>query len=130
MSIEEPEHPIDRCEQEAELRFLRSIVSNANDAILVTEAEPIDEPRPRIVYINGAFTRMTGYAPEEVVGTNFSDYVHPEDVERALEAFAGILNKPGGGRPVELRARHKDGSGAASRRWVATCSKTRAFAVW
>ncbi len=110
MSIEEPEHPIYGREQEAELRFLRSIVSNANDAILVTEAEPIDEPRPRIVYINGAFTRMTGYTPEELVGTNFSDYVHPEDAERVLRRFDEILNKPGVGRPVELRARHKDGS--------------------
>ena len=34
------------------LRFLESVVENANDAILVTEATPVDEPGPRITYVN------------------------------------------------------------------------------
>ena len=55
-------------ERDAELRFLRSIVENANDAILVTEGTPIDEPGPRIVYVNETFTRMTGYTLEDVRG--------------------------------------------------------------
>ena len=33
-------------ERDAELRFLRSIVENANDAILVTEATPSTSPVP------------------------------------------------------------------------------------
>ena len=32
------------------------------------EAEPIDEPGPRILYVNEAFTQITGYEPEEVLG--------------------------------------------------------------
>lgn len=35
--------------------------------MVVTDA-PLDPPGPRIVYVNRAFTRMTGYQPEEVVG--------------------------------------------------------------
>jgi PAS domain S-box-containing protein len=51
-----------------ELRLLQSVVVNTNDAAIVTEAEPIDAPGPRILYVNEAFTRITGYQPEEVLG--------------------------------------------------------------
>ncbi len=50
------------------LRLLESVVVNANDAVLITEAEPVDLPGPRIVYANAAFTRTTGYSLEEVLG--------------------------------------------------------------
>jgi PAS domain S-box-containing protein len=53
---------------EEQLRLLESVVVNAKDAILITEAEPIDQPGPRIVYANAAFTRVTGYTYEEVLG--------------------------------------------------------------
>ncbi|MEA2117299.1 EAL domain-containing protein [Halovibrio sp. HP20-50] len=50
------------------LRLLESVVVNAKDAILITEAEPIDEPGPRIVYCNPAFLSTTGYSLGEVIG--------------------------------------------------------------
>ncbi len=51
-----------------QLRLLQSVVVNTNDAVIITEAEPIDQPGPRILYVNEAFTRITGYCPEEVLG--------------------------------------------------------------
>ncbi|MFP4101717.1 PAS domain-containing protein [Coleofasciculus sp.] len=57
-----------RKQAEERLRLLESAVFNANDAIVITEAQPIDKPGPRIVYVNQGFTRMTGYTPEEVIG--------------------------------------------------------------
>ncbi|MFB2877974.1 PAS domain S-box protein [Floridanema aerugineum] len=56
--------------QEEQLRLLQSVVVNTNDAVLITEAAPIDEPGPRILYANKAFTNMTGYTLEEVLGKN------------------------------------------------------------
>ena len=44
-----------------QLRLLQSVVVNTNDAVIITEAEPIDEPGPRILYVNEAFSRITGY---------------------------------------------------------------------
>lgn len=51
-----------------QLRLLQSVVVNTNDAVIITEAEPIAEPGPRILYVNEAFTRITGYTPAEVLG--------------------------------------------------------------
>lgn len=50
--------------------LFESIVVNANDVVLVTEAEPVDLPSggPRVIYVNPAFTRMTGYEPEDILG--------------------------------------------------------------
>jgi PAS domain S-box-containing protein len=54
--------------QAEQVRLLQSVVVHTNDAISITEAEPIDELSPRILYVNEAFTRMTGYTSEEVLG--------------------------------------------------------------
>jgi PAS domain S-box-containing protein len=50
------------------LRLLESVVVNANDSVVITEAESLTILGPRILYANAAFTRMTGYQLEDVVG--------------------------------------------------------------
>lgn len=50
------------------LKLLESVITNTNDAVLITEAEPFDDSGPRILYVNEAFTRLTGYTAEEVIG--------------------------------------------------------------
>jgi diguanylate cyclase (GGDEF)-like protein/PAS domain S-box-containing protein len=46
----------------------QQIADAANDIIIVTKAHPIDPPGPEIVYVNRAFTELSGYSPEEVIG--------------------------------------------------------------
>ena len=52
----------------AQLRLLETAVSRLNDIVLITEAEPFDQPGPRIVFVNDAFERRTGYSREEAIG--------------------------------------------------------------
>ncbi len=58
----------ERRASEERLRLLESVAVNANDAILITEAEPIDLPGPRILYANEAYLKMSGYTLEEIMG--------------------------------------------------------------
>jgi PAS domain S-box-containing protein len=46
---------------------LRSAVEQANDSVIVTGAQ-LDPPGPKILYVNPAFTDITGYAAEDVRG--------------------------------------------------------------
>jgi len=54
--------------QAEEIHLLQSVVVHTNDAIVITTAEPINDPGPRIIYVNEAFCRMSGYRPEEGLG--------------------------------------------------------------
>jgi PAS domain S-box-containing protein len=45
-----------------------SLLNSIGDAVLITEAEPFDLPGPRILYVNAAFSQMTGYPINEVLG--------------------------------------------------------------
>ena len=51
-----------------QLALLEACVARLNDIVLITEADPYDEPGPRIVFVNDAFERLTGYRREEVLG--------------------------------------------------------------
>lgn len=55
-------------EEEQRLRLLESVITNTNDAIMITDANPLEDPGPRIIYVNEAFTKMSGYSKEEMIG--------------------------------------------------------------
>lgn len=50
------------------LPLLEQALAQVDDVVLITQAEPIDLPGPRIVFVNPAFERMTGYSADEVIG--------------------------------------------------------------
>jgi diguanylate cyclase (GGDEF)-like protein/PAS domain S-box-containing protein len=51
-----------------DLNIFRKCVNNANDVIVITEAEPLELPGPHILFVNDAYERITGYAREEAIG--------------------------------------------------------------
>jgi diguanylate cyclase (GGDEF)-like protein/PAS domain S-box-containing protein len=57
-----------RHKSQEQLRLLESSIARLNDIVVITEAGPFSEPGPRIVFVNEAFERRTGYTPEEVLG--------------------------------------------------------------
>lgn len=95
------------------LRLLESVVVNAKDAILITEAEPIDAPGPRIVYCNPAFLSTTGFSLVEVIGMT-PRILHCEETSRdTLDLIRASLSK---WEPIEVELinARKDGT----RFWV------------
>src|SRR5215213_9211275 len=88
---------------ESEERF-RSLVQYSSDIITILDTEGT------VHYVSPAVERVTGYRPEEQVGTNAFDSVHPDDRKQALNTFAEVLKRPGLHPPLEFRVPHKDGS--------------------
>jgi diguanylate cyclase (GGDEF)-like protein/PAS domain S-box-containing protein len=94
---------VEKVIKESEERF-RSLVQNTSDIITLLEADGT------IRYVSPAVERVTGYKPEEQLGTNAFRPVHPDDREQALSIFTEILKSPGLHPPLEFRVPHKDGS--------------------
>ncbi|MFW2355278.1 PAS domain-containing hybrid sensor histidine kinase/response regulator [Hydrogenophaga sp.] len=55
-------------QDEEQLRLLQTCVQRMNDIIVVTDAAPVDGQWPRVIYVNKAFERHTGYQPHEIIG--------------------------------------------------------------
>jgi PAS domain S-box-containing protein len=62
----------------------------------------------RITYVNPAVEQVGGYAPEELIGKPFSDFIHPVDQEAVEQLFARRLE--GDTRPGEFRVVVKNGA--------------------
>lgn len=57
-----------RKKEEARLRILESVVTHTVDAVLVAEIWPSGDLMTRIIFVNDAFEKMTGYSTQEVEG--------------------------------------------------------------
>jgi diguanylate cyclase (GGDEF)-like protein/PAS domain S-box-containing protein len=91
-------------------RLFASVMANAKDSVVVTEAEPVDlaSGGPRIIYVNEAFTAMTGYSSAEAVGNTPRMLQSPHTDQRELGRLRTALRR---WEPVqvELLNLHKDG---------------------
>jgi PAS domain S-box-containing protein len=86
--------------------LFRALIENSSDVITIIDAQGI------IRYESPSVERVLGYSAAELVGVNFVDLVHPEDVglsNAALEALASESGTPGI-QLMEVRCRHKDRS--------------------
>jgi PAS domain S-box-containing protein len=88
---------------------LGAAVDCFNDVVMVTESEPLDEPGPRILFVNPAFERITGYRPDEVMGRS-PRFMQGADTSR--EEIARVDAALRARRPVraELLNYRKDGT--------------------
>jgi diguanylate cyclase (GGDEF)-like protein/PAS domain S-box-containing protein len=111
-TLREQSDIVDSAEHRANLerlRLLESVAVHARDSIIITEAEPIDLPGPRIMYCNAAFTAATGYSAADVIGQTprilqgpKTDPVSRERLRRALTDWEPI--------EIELVNYRKDGT--------------------
>ncbi len=74
-------------------KLINSVVSDSKHAIVITEAEPLSEPGPRIVYVNEAYTQLTGYTSEEAIGHTPRFMQGSETDEEALKELKQSLLK-------------------------------------
>ena len=55
-------------EEEQRLKLLETVITETKDAVIITESEKSNSTIPKIVFVNPAFTEMTGYKATEVIG--------------------------------------------------------------
>ncbi len=84
--------------------LLRSLVENSFDLTTVSDREG------NLLYVTPSVARILGYEARDVLGKNIMSFVHPDDLERVLEAFGRAIRMPGTLDPLVLRVRHSDQS--------------------
>lgn len=89
----------------------RELVENISDVIYALNPEGV------VTYISPAVERVSGYAPEEVIGGEFIEFIHPDDRELWTRNFEERLK--GSTTPLEYRVWTKD----RSVRWLRSSSQ-------
>lgn len=59
-------------EEEQRLKLLETVITQSKDSIVITEANSNEGKIPNIIYVNPAFSSMSGYASEEIVGKSLN----------------------------------------------------------
>ena len=55
-------------EEEQRLRLLETVITQSKDAVMITDIDTSKNAIPNIIFVNSAFTDMTGYPADEVIG--------------------------------------------------------------
>lgn len=78
---------VERARMRKELRLLSKAVDQSTESILITGAIPVEDPGPRIVYVNEAFEAMTGYREADVLGKSLRILEGPETDPNRVDAL-------------------------------------------
>jgi PAS domain S-box-containing protein len=87
----------------ASFQDFRSLVEQSPDAICLIDTQG------DILYGSSSNTKLFGYPPDEIVGKNCLDMVHPEDREPSRKALHQATSKLPGSIQWNARMRGKDG---------------------
>jgi len=88
--------------REAESRLCQ-ITENMQDMLLLTDTNLI------CTYASASHKWILGYGPSEMIGKSVYDFVHPDDLAKAMNAAEKAFKDTSGGT-MEVRVRRADGS--------------------
>ncbi len=102
-------HPMETSLATTADRF-QAVIEKSWDAIALLEAEG------KVGYVSPSTTRILGYVPDQIVGRNLFDFVHPEDRASIHDQFVQLQARPGSTFTATFRSHHHDGTW----RWIET----------
>ena len=79
------------------------MVSNIGDVIVIFDKNSINQ------YKSPNIEPLFGWKPEDLIGKNAFDVVHPDDVERIKKFIDDLVLEPNASGTTELRYKRKDG---------------------
>ena len=79
--------------EEERLKLLEAVITQTKDAIIITEVEEGFRGIPKILYVNPAFTKITGYKPKEVIGKTANIFLSKDLVKNDFKKLTQALKK-------------------------------------
>jgi PAS domain S-box-containing protein len=80
-------------EEEQRLKLLETVITQTKDAVVITDTDTSEYPIPNIIFVNEAFTKMTGYKPKEVIGKSPIMFAGPKADMKELEKLSNAIQK-------------------------------------
>ena len=80
-------------EEEQRLKLLETVITQTKDAVVITDTDTSEHPIPNIIFVNEAFTKMTGYKPKEVIGKSPIMFAGPKADMKELEKLSNAIQK-------------------------------------
>ena len=90
--------------QVREQQRFRSLVQHSSDIVTIVGRDL------SIVYESPSAARALGHEATQLLGTDFTNLLHPEDRTRAVAIFSDLLKQPAAAIGVEWRLRQLDGA--------------------
>lgn len=78
-------------EEEQRLKLLETVITQTKDAVVITDTDTSGHPIPNIIFVNQAFTKMTGYRPKEVIGKSPVMFTGPKSDMAELEKLSAAI---------------------------------------
>jgi PAS domain S-box-containing protein len=78
-------------EEEQRLKLLETVITQTKDAVIITESEKSNKTIPKIVFVNPAFTEMTGYQSQEVIGKTPIVFMGRKSVKNEITSLSKAL---------------------------------------
>lgn len=94
---------------DSEVRF-RTLIEKSTDAIQLIDTTG------KIIYSSASIKNVLGYTIEELQGSGFAPYLHPDDSKNFYLKIAELIKHPKKPVTLQYRVKHKDGSWA----WLET----------
>lgn len=85
-------------------KYFKEITENSSDIIIITDKNG------DIKYCSRSIERFSGYTPEELLGKSGFTFIHPDDLERAVNDYSKAISSNNTAIPNGFRMIHKDGS--------------------
>lgn len=81
-------------EEEQRLRLLETVITQSKDAVMITDIDTSKNVIPNIIFVNSAFTDITGYPADEVIGKSpeilfgkKSDFLEFDKLRTAVQEY-------------------------------------------
>lgn len=77
--------------EEQRLKLLETVILQSKDAIIITEANETKATIPTIIYVNPAFTSITGFKQKDIIGKPASIYFNRKSIKTNLDKLSQAL---------------------------------------
>jgi PAS domain S-box-containing protein len=80
-------------EEEQRLKLLETVITQSKDSIIITEADSKNTRIPKIIYVNPAFSIMSGYHSDEIIGKTPNIFKGPNSDQQEYKKLISALKK-------------------------------------